>query len=384
MSLTEVAKQVRMAVSVLAVTLVLILFWHIFSSPIKKVVYKIFPPKDQPNPIYGLLPQLEFPEIKLADSTPTIELSTADGKLPANLPKKLTVYKYEKPVFSYSAGKAAQADADLLGFTSDELITDLKGNVYKWRDKETFGLLEINAVTKEINLTTNIIGKYTNFVPGIITEETASALATQILDQLGRNSDILYQTKGDRKIVLGKLSGSQLLRASLRDAQFARVDFFRKVLDYPILGPRPKEGLIHISLRVPQPTLVALNYFELVYRARPLIPDNSATYPLIPVAQAWKAVAQETKGVIVELTPISGALFASTSPQVVDQIFINKIYLAFYDNPPQDYLQPIYVFEGVYNTKNKPGGTITYYFPAIQGQYIQPPSSLQPTEQPTK
>jgi len=83
--------------------------------------------------------------------------------------------------------------------------------------------------------------------------------------------------------------------------------------------------------------------------------------------------SKNDKGVIVNATPAgTGVLDTNTTP-VAEDIFINNIYLAYYDNSSfQQYLQPVYVLEGKYTTGGTQGGNITIYYPAVTPEFIQP------------
>ena len=115
----------------------------------------------------------------------------------------------------------------------------------------------------------------------------------------------------------------------------------------------------------------------------PLIEDENGTYPIITVQEAWNAVSNDKQGVIASVIPTSDSVFAENSnPPRVDTILINNIYIAYYDSEKkQNFMQPIYVFEGDYNVSGKAGGEITLYFPAVQGQYIKPIAQEEATTQ---
>jgi len=89
------------------------------------------------------------------------------------------------------------------------------------------------------------------------------------------------------------------------------------------------------------------------------------------VATAWDFV-KENKGAVVSILPESTSLLIPYTPVRVEEVFINNIYLAYYDNDSkQDYLQPVYVFDGKYTTAGTQGGSIHFYYPAISPEFIK-------------
>lgn len=373
MNLVETSALLRKVIAGIGMLVALYLIFLITAPVVKSMFYSVFPPKDLPNPIFGQLQPLEFIEKQVTTSNLSFELNTKDGKLPRDFPKNMVVYKYAKPQFSYSAGKDAQIHANALGFEDDELISDLKGTTYKWRDKQTGGILEINTTTQKLTLNTPLFGKETLLSKGNITKQNAKTIAKQQLIDLGRFTDSLYK-KGYQTVALAKIREGELTETDFApEAQVARVDFFRSINEYPILAEDPTKGLINMTIAAPTNVNKSLNNLQISYTQWPLISTketNIATYPIITVQQAWEAITNN-EGVIVSVVAKNDDLFSSNTNLRVDKIMINEIYLAYYDvTEAQEYLQPIYVFAGTYNVGNKPGGEIVIYFPAIAGEYI--------------
>lgn len=374
MTLTEIALQARKIIAIIA-ALIVVYVMYLMLKPVAIGAWAyIFPDKELPNVLYGQLPPLEFVEKSISNSkTPIYELNTKDGKLPGNLPNKMVVYPSAPNPFSYSAGKNAQAHADILGFTDEELITDLKGDKYRWRDNETNAVLEIDINSRILTLNTPLSNKKELYTPGTMDENRAKELALNKLNSIGRFYDKLYK-EGTQKVTLAKIQGNVLIPTSTYDAEMARVDYFRKINEYPVFGPDPTRGLINVTVRRPGKEYRVLDHPFIEYSEWEIVSttgENRATYPIIPVAAAWNAVSRENKGVIVSVSPKDSSVFSIYSPVQIDKILVNNIYLAYYDTPAQQkYIQPIYVFEGSYNRGNSAGGNIVLYFPAISGQYI--------------
>ena len=127
---------------------------------------------------------------------------------------------------------------------------------------------------------------------------------------------------------------------SLSEANIIRINFFRQNIDkMKILPPDP--NLTPVSILIANankktgsiPTL--RNIVEARYIYYSIDRESSATYPLKAVSQAWKELNE------------GRAYVASLGENEDGQVIIRKVYLAYYDSiKAQNFLQPIYVFEG--------------------------------------
>jgi len=348
------------------------IFLLLFFPGAKALFNALFPEKNPPNPIFGMLPPLEFTEKKTkGDFNPTFKLDTKDGKLPSNIPRKMTVYEIRKTVPSFEKGKNAVDTAAELGYNDDDLITSLKEPVFKWRKLSSNGLLEIDTNNRQLTHSTTLRGKDGYYPRGTLTKGTSIKIAQNIFRKIGRMNDTLYK-EGTQKVILGQFVGRILKETeTAADAQIARVDFFRSINKYPILGNDPQEGLLYTFLRKPSKKDAHYNFPIMESYLRGIVQRSEASYPIIEVENAWNLVKQN-KGVVVGILPESSSKLTAYTPVVVQQVFINNIYLAYYDNiNAQPYLQPVYVFKGKYTTTGTQGGTIVFYYPAITSQYIK-------------
>ena len=347
----------------------------------KNIFLATFPPKDIPRPIFGLLDPLEFTPKQLQTPPQSYTLNTKDGKLPENLVDRITVYKIKPSELSFEAGKKARDDAKTLGFVDQNLTSDLKGTSYRWRNIESGGVLDINIYTKIIKLLTPLTGKSAYFSQGKLSQKKAIDTAINLFKLLNRFDDGLY-ADGTKKVAFGKYVGSQIYETSyVQEAQIAKVDLFRSINKVPILGPNAKRGMLSAVVRdIPLNTInntPFMNYPVVDAYYWEINSESDATYPLIPVSQAWEAL-KSNAAIVSNITPKGANPFIDYNNLRIDSVIINDIYLAYYDNfQYQKYLQPIYVFEGNYLTLGTTGGSITYYFPAVAGQYIKQPLNQQ-------
>ena len=371
MNLTDTAVFVKKAAKILlAVVVVYYVILLIVEPGIRDFFTKMIERRIPPNPIYGQLDPLEFVVKPITEGTPKYVLNTKNARLPTNIPEKIPVFKFKGASYSYLAGKNAIEDGKKLGFAESDLTTDLKGNVYKWRSIKTAGTLEIQTETRELVSSTSLVGRGAEFASGTINENSAKKFARDLLTSINRFDDDYYPS-GSSFAYLGKFTQAGPVQTiDTREAQFARVDFFRNINDYPILGTDPKKGLLHLFVRNPSGFTSMNNPIVEAYFWE-INPDSSATYPIISVKEAWGAVI-EGKGVISNVTPKGANPFLPYTPTRVESILIDNIFIAYYDSPKaQKFLQPIYVFEGKYTTRGTEGGYITIYFPAITREYTK-------------
>jgi len=387
MNLVQTSSFTKKVLLVVSVLLGIYVFFLMLRQPVRSAWVALFPPKDRPTVAFGVLDPLEFTQTQtLNTAAPSFVLNTRTGSLPANLPTQAKVYKYSQQPFSYSAGEKAQADAQKLGFTDEMRISNLSDPVFVWQDIGFGGRLVINSGNEALELTTPMGGKGTLYPSGKLSRALALTTAKSILGEIGRFIDPLYRSEvsGFQDVVFGKFGPTGLVRAnSTLEAQVAKVDFFRNIDNVPILGPNPAQGMLQVVLReaesrtlFPQLSFPIMKVFEWQVNTA-----NFATYPLIPVTTAWNEVSQGN-GVIVSVVPSNSNPFIEPPTVRVDQVLINEVYLAYFDNTQQQqYLQPIYVFEGNYTSQNGGSGDVFIYYPAISGEYVRSPQGVGQTSQ---
>jgi len=378
MNLTSVSKWFKKAIVYVGGFVIFYYILILVIIPGLKTTWElIIPEKNPPTLSYGMLPSLAF-TTKPVSGVQAYELNTTTGKLPTNLPTKAKVYKFKPLGFSYNAGKSAQDNAAYFGFTDGDLITDLKGKTYKWRSLKTGGILEINIDTKELLMSTTLLNKGATYKVGTLSDSAAVSETTNMLESIGR-MDEMYLA-GTNTVYKGKYVGNKLVETEDRnDAQIYRIDFFRRIENYDVVGPDPTVSLLHVYMgeedvagtptsRV-KVTPATFPIMELHYNE--IDSNSTATYPLVPITQAWEAVKQG-QGIIANVTPKGANPFVEYETTLVQNVLINEISIAYYETPEaQDYLQPIYVFQGNYKTQGTAGGDITIYFPAVAGEYIK-------------
>lgn len=373
MSLTKVAANVRTGVVVFAVLAFLYYMGILVVIPLTgKLITSLLPDRNPPAPIYGNLPPLEFyaKEIKGGTLEIVYNLDTATGRIPTIDIDRLPVYKFKPVIPSFEKGKIASYIADLLGFTENDFITQYSDELYKWKYANLNSSLEIETGKKTVDKNTPLTGRTALFKSGNLTSDTALKSAIELFDKAGFLDDPLYKA-GERTVKLGRISNSRIYETSARsDVQVARVDFFRSINDFKILGPDPSRSLLYTFVSSGSSVHPVIKYPITQAYVWEIEQQTNATYPIISPAEAWNAVSKN-KGVIVGVIPTNESTLNSYNPVKIEEIYINNINFAYYDTPKiQKYLQPIYVFEGKYTTKGTEGGLITIYYPAVSPEYI--------------
>lgn len=345
--------------------------WVFFVGPGSKAIIRaILMKREPPNPIYGLLDPLEFANANANVSNAQYQLNTKNGGLPGDLPYKMDVYKFAAPAYSYLAGEDAAKDALSLGYTNDDLTTDLKGRVYQWRKLDTGSTLTINIDTKDIYGATSLNQAGGKYQRSGLSKDSAIKSVLGLFSSLNRLDD-LYKN-GVQSVDFGVFSGNSIVNTmASADYQIAKVNLYRKLGNYMILGPDPKEGLLYAYFGVSLSQSRLLSYPLISGYFHQIEPKASSSYAIIDVDTAWTAV-KSGKGVVSGIVPVNSNPFQKSSNVNVDQILIDNIYLAYYETPKaQKYLQPIYVFEGKYKVGGVAGGSITIYLPAVSGEYVK-------------
>lgn len=385
MSLTKTAKQFKSGVKVILIVMAAYyLFLLVLFPSAKNFLLDLFVDRNPPNPKYGLLDPLQFEPALTKGEPPKITLATKDGRLPAGLPKKMSVYKFKGIQYSYLAGKGAQRDADYLGYSEGELISDLKGKEYKWRSLETGGILVINTETTSVLLGTDLVSKNKIYPAGGINQKMATDTTIGLLSALGRYNSQIYNP-ANFKFTYGEYAGVRLQETKTpADAALVRVDLFGNMNEYPILGPTAKTGIIWVMFgKEPRQNRPTSFPFLQIYNWD-LTSDKDASYPIITVGEAWKQVVAG-KGIISDIVPKNSNPFENKKAIPMEKVLINKIYLAYYETTQfQRYLQPIYVFEGSYTYTGTDGGTVVIYYPAVTAQYTSKIAPIMPMEDTTQ
>jgi hypothetical protein len=303
--------------------LILRLAWGVFSAWWIKNHYS--PPP--PTVAFGVLPAIKFPDGKDPKQI-SLKLETITGVIP-NLGSQAKVYfmpSYRANILGLelTAGLAAK-----LGFLFAPTRVDEQ--VYKWtREGSLPGTLSANLVTSHFRLTTSWRRDATIVSARFPSEVEAIKAAKRFLNSVNLLDNDL--DTGAVKVEYLQADAGYSPAVSQSEANFARVHLFRAPIEnISVVTPNPNEGLVQVivSGASGQKQIVEAdyNYFSVEY-------SRFATYPLITTKTAWEILVAG-QGYIPKLILTQG------------QTAVRHIKLAYFDSSaPQEFLQPIYVFEG--------------------------------------
>jgi hypothetical protein len=293
----------------------------------KIVATSLFPKKPiPPKAAFGKLPAIIFPE-NVTDKSFTYSLDTVSGSL-GNFPDRADVYKTIPPAPTLLDLQTTRAQVNRAGFNSSEtLITDTQ---YSWRDAQQIDrLLTINTVSKDFTISSNYLN-YPDLSPiGNVDPVGAIRATTDFLKELDLYPNDFDPNKTATQLLT--LQGNTLFAStSLSTAQLVRVDLFQSdVNKFPIMYSHPPYSLMHFLVGGSNSGKILDASF-----AHQQISDESTSYPIITVDAAYSILKK------------GKAYIASYYGDSTD-ITIKDIYLAYFiSDKKQDYLIPIYVFEG--------------------------------------
>lgn len=313
-------------------------YWHKLNPP----------PPPPPTVAFGKLPKIEFPESKFKEKELVYRLETIDGGTP-NLGDRTKVYFMPTKKPSLMALDRAESQARKLGFSGP--AKKISERLYRWQKEDPLlASLEMDIINNNFAIKKNWQDDQ-SLLKGerLPIKEQAVIEAKNFLKTSGLLTEDLQA--GETKTSLLRFIPPNLVPAiSLSEADFVRVNIFRKNLNnLPILPPYLEEASVSLLLsgsRDREKRVVELKYIHF-----PIAEETSATYPLKTSAQAWEELKR-------------GEGFIANLKENRKQIIIRKIYLAYFENSlPQNYLQPIYVFEE--------NNDFTAYVPAISPEWTE-------------
>jgi len=311
-----------------------------------KKVYLILNPPPPPPPTvrYGKLPQLNWP-MNPNPASPEYKLETISGGLPGNLPNVGKVYVVGINKSRLMTLDRMSARAQAVGFVSDPVQLDERTYRYVNTKAPVDMIFDVISGSFSYKLDWTKAGSAGTFFDVPI-GEGAIAEAKSFLQRLGQLPTDLE--KGQGKVRYLTATGSAMLpAASAYEANFTRVDLFRDKkddLDVVTVGGNTSSVNVVMSGQSGVNRVVQANF---AYSQT--VDNDFATYPLRPVQQAWNDL-------------LAGKSFIAIRTSE-NTITIRNIKLGYFEsNDPQEYLQPVYVFEGDL-------GFIAYV-PAVSSDYM--------------
>lgn len=310
------------------------------------------PPPPPPDVRFNKLPKPNFPESFKSSSGLQFSLENVSGSPPETSPSG-KVYRMPKKLPSFLAPDNAKKLAQKLGFLEEPEINSV---YYFFRSSEDpLYTLQIDSVNLNYQLKYNYSENPEIFTSGQITsDDIVENEVKTFLQSYAPIDDSLL--KGNRTLDYLKFNSAEKQltgSTSLSNSQAVRLNLFREDIDnLKVVTPNFFQSFNYVMF-APTNNSNLKNILEVVYTFWPIAVNDFATYPLISAAQAYEFLTSGS-ATVANIGFNSDATF----------IIIRNIYLAYYDTEePQQYLQPVFVFEGDNN--------FVAYYPAISSEYLE-------------
>lgn len=357
MTLTEIAYYARKAIKWGSIGFVALLILAILWGPLVAIKNMIIPPPaPKPTVAFGPLPTLPLDQTTKIPQGMQLILQTPTGVLPDNLPTVTNVYFIPSARSGLLDLDRAKQIAQSLNFSTEPL--EITNAVYRFPHPLTPAVLDLNIINRAFAISYDL-----EQTPEILStrpqsQEDAISLVTSFLSRANLLTEELSSGRTQAKLL--KVQGGNLVEAvSLSETMFIQVSLYRKNFDdLPVIAPSPTQGTIwFIVAGGARNNIIAGEYHYF-----PVDENQKSTYPLKTVEKAWDELA-------------AGGGYILTS-QNSTQAIIRRVHLAYFDTgKPQEFLQPVYVFDG-----DETGSTFRAIVPAISPEYLTTDSSQKPNQ----
>lgn len=304
-----------------------------------------FFPTPPPKPTVGfgkLAPQL-FPQ-NIIEKKLTYTINTLSGALP-EFPNQNKVFKMQANTPDLLGLSNSQTTAHIAGFTQGpNKISDV---LYQWENPLSGTLsskVNIDIVNYNFNISSDYVNNYDILSgQGLKQPDQCISDAQNMLSKLNSLPSDIDPSK-TQTAFLSIQNGTLVTTTSLSSAQAVRVIFYQKdVNKLPIYYENPNASNIDVLVG-PEDKILEADYIHQT------VTNQFETYPMKSSAQAFGDLRQ------------GYAYIASYQGNTLN-ISINNVILAYYiGTKPQDYLMPIFVFEGNNN--------FVAYVPAVTDGWI--------------
>jgi hypothetical protein len=305
-----------------------------------------------PDIRFDKLPAPKFTSATNSSSGLKFTLQNIEGR-PPETTASARVYSMPKKLPSFLAPDNAQKLAAKLGFTNDPVA--INNTFYRFVDpEEPLRTLDLDIVTLNFQLKYDYSKNPSIFnLDKILTKEDALQRVKNFISFGGLfDSSISNGKITTVSLTYNPISNAFTPAISLASSNAVRVNFFREDLDgLKVLPPSYNKSfnyaLYTLSAKRDNEVL------ELSYTFWPIAFDDFSTYPLKSGDAAWQDLLDGYAYVI----SMGGNTAAAN-------IVIRNIYLAYFDTEePQQFLQPIFVFEGDNN--------FVAYLSAVSNEWLE-------------
>ena len=348
-TLTETAYYSRLTIKYGSIAIVALLIFRGLFLSFRSYWKKTHPPPPPPPTVaFGKLPKPVFPE---QPNLPAIsyKLETISGLLP-DLESQAKVFFMPQPSDNLLAREKTKTWARSLGFIREPEEIDK----YKYRfvsNSTPQTVLDVNFLTRNFAFSYDWKSDLDILAIGSPPQENqAISLARGFLQSADALSEDL--ALGLAEVSYLKYKDGDLTEAFFfSEANFTKVNLYRQdIEEIKILPANPKKSNIYVI--VSGATKTNRGIIETSYTYNPISLENFATYPLKDINSGWS-----------QLTA-SRAFIANLGDNPDGKVIIRNAYLAYYDSGiPQNFLQPVIVFEG--------DNDFFAYVPAISDNWLE-------------
>lgn len=335
-SLTETAYVARRGIKFGAVGLVaVIVLWFAGTGFISWWQATHPAPEPAPAAEFGLLKPIVWPK---STKKAEYELQTPDGTT-GRFTDRMKVFFVPEKKSSFADVDKATEIARKFDFLFEP--TQLNSKTYRWTNQDPIPQsLEVNIVTHSFTLK-----KQWSADPTLVTQKKFTSDKEEIMDAQSvlRAAQLLSpDLSGNERVSYWRAQGSKLVTAvSLSEADFVRVDFYRKPWEekglssktgtsYSFMPMSPERGLAYVLLAGSSDTKKRV--LEIDYQYHAVEYSTVGTYPIKTSQEAFD-----------ELKAGGGYLasFEGKSTAV-----IRRVSLGYLDSVDNRYTMPVYIFTG--------------------------------------
>jgi hypothetical protein len=347
-TLTEITYMGRLMVKFGSIALVLLMVGRVTLTTAISV-WKAMNPEPPPPPTvgFGVLPELRFPERVDVVKPDSYVLETANGSFP-DFGDRAKVFFMPQSALGLLDDEDARKIAATYNYLFEPEV--ISSRLYRWtKSTPITSTLQVDIQSLAFQVTTDYLSRPELLAnPNLPDNFDAVAAVKRYLGRVEEAKDI---ATASGEIVFKKSLGGELSDAvSYSDADFIAVDLNRVPIDdkYRMFTPEGYKGTVHAVITGALDNDDAIVHFENNYHDVDY--NQMHTYPLRDPRTAWN-ILKSGEGYVA-------------SYDGEGQAVIRTVKLGYYDDfEEQEYLQPVYVFEG--------DNDFIGYVSALDPQYVQ-------------
>lgn len=280
------------------------------------------PVEEKPDIKYGNLPYPPLPSPK-SELNLSYSIDTNTGGFP-DFGKIVKVYFVPKAVATILATERTSEFARKMGFTSVPIII----SETKYNYQEAGRNLTVNLDTGNFSYQASASALIKDKLPN---DQTLADGFKRVLSSLGSMKQEL--NAGPSKVQIFKNTGNLLVGTEIRaEAEAAQISLFpENIDDKPILTTSFRTSLVNATVYYSSENIA--NYASINFTFWPIDKNEYGTYPLRKISEAFEDLKSGQGAIIIKPAGF--------------QVSITNAYLAYLQSEEYNqYLQPVYVFEG--------------------------------------